>query len=385
MLALGFSKAETIEQLKRDAEKHGIDLTDAQAEDYYKRAPVPEIALQSYSKIEPKSPEWLWKDRIPCRALTIHAGDPGVGKSMGAIDLAARVSRGSPWPDGSGNAPLGDVIILSSEDDHEMTIRPRLDAAGADVAHVHRLCASTRSKDGKRMERTFNLEEDVKQLRLLLYDVPDTKLIIVDPISSYLGKINDSKELEVRQALGPLIALAAENGIPVVGIKHFNKDSEKAAIYRPGGSIGYVAVARAASIFVKDPKNESRSLMLMIKSNLGPKPDGLAYRLVKGDRDLAAHIEWLGLVGTDADEALSSAPGPKGERLDEAKQFLRLVLKDGSEPVKEIQRQARAAGIQWRTVWRAKEELGVRAEKKGFGADGEWLWMLNDDAFSSPL
>jgi AAA domain-containing protein len=336
------------------------------------------ITLQPYSEIEAKSIEWLWKNRIPCGALTIFAGDPGVGKSLGTVDLTARVSRGLPWPDESGNAPLGDVIILSCEDDHEMTIRPRLDAAGADVSRVYRLCALTAGKDGKRTERIFNLEKDVEQLHKALCRYPDAKLIVIDPVSAYLKGVNDFKEAEVRQALAPLIMLASETGIAVIGIKHFNKDSEKQAMYRMSGSIGYVAVARAAWIFVSDPDDESRTLLLVVKSNLGPKVDGLKFRIMKREDALAPRIEWLGATEMGAEDALKEKRGPRGEKLEEAKQFLTKLLYDsgmGAANSKEIMRQAKAVGIAERTIWRAKKELKLVAEE----CAGEWRWLLPAD------
>jgi len=104
----------------------------------------------------------------------------------------------------------------------------------------------------------------------------------------------------------------AQAGIAVIGIKHFNKDSEKGAMYRSSGSIGYVAVARAVWVFVADKEDESRTLMLMVKSNLGPKMDGLAFKIAKRKDAIGARIEWLGPANISAEDALSSQPGPKG-------------------------------------------------------------------------
>jgi hypothetical protein len=183
-----------------------------------------EIVLRPFSEIEPKPVEWLWPDRIPRGAVTLFTGMPGLGKSLSTDDIAARLSKGSHWPDGSGNAPLGDVIILCAEDSSEHTIRPRLDEAGADISRVHELRAFT-SKTAERTECQFNLEKDVTLLRKALGRYPHTKAIIIDPISAYIGDTNEFKDAEVRQMLAPLAKLADEMGIAVIGIKSFQQSS----------------------------------------------------------------------------------------------------------------------------------------------------------------
>jgi hypothetical protein len=43
--------------------------------------------------------QWLWPGRIALGKVTLLAGDPGLGKSMVTLDIAARVSRGANWPE----------------------------------------------------------------------------------------------------------------------------------------------------------------------------------------------------------------------------------------------------------------------------------------------
>jgi hypothetical protein len=42
---------------------------------------------------------WLWPGRVPAGKLTLVAGDPGIGKSLMALDMAARTTTARPWPD----------------------------------------------------------------------------------------------------------------------------------------------------------------------------------------------------------------------------------------------------------------------------------------------
>src|SRR5829696_8789356 len=81
---------------------------------------------------------WLWPARIPIGKLTLLDGDPGLGKSAIMLDVAARITRATPLPDGSRpdfDGPAG-VVLLCSEDGLADTIIPRLQVAGADLDRV---------------------------------------------------------------------------------------------------------------------------------------------------------------------------------------------------------------------------------------------------------
>ena len=96
----------------------------------------------SMMDVEPMNTEWLWKQRVPYGAITILDGDPNIGKSTISNDLAARVSTGRQMPGGKlvgkrkTRNSKGNVLLLSAEDDPHRTIRPRLEAAGADLRRI---------------------------------------------------------------------------------------------------------------------------------------------------------------------------------------------------------------------------------------------------------
>lgn len=92
--------------------------------------------------------------------MTLIAGNPGTGKSQIAADAAARISTGKNWPNGA-RAPIGDVVVLATEDAIDDTWVPRLMAAGADLSRLHFLKMAI-GDDGKR--RTFNLQNDLVAL-----------------------------------------------------------------------------------------------------------------------------------------------------------------------------------------------------------------------------
>ena len=93
--------------------------TDQGSQDRGVLAPV----LIRLAEVEPEPIRWLWPGRIALGKLTLLAGDPGLGKSLITIDLAARVSTGAAWPDTPSEPnPTGGVVLLSAEDDLADTI-----------------------------------------------------------------------------------------------------------------------------------------------------------------------------------------------------------------------------------------------------------------------
>ena len=114
-------------------------------------APAPQVepVLVRYSDMEPQEQTWLWPEIVPVGCLTLLLGEPGIGKSLLAADLAARVTRGLPWPAKPDSAaPQGSVLLLTPQDDGPRTIRPRLLAAGADLGRV--VDVQTACSDGSR-------------------------------------------------------------------------------------------------------------------------------------------------------------------------------------------------------------------------------------------
>jgi len=115
-----------------------------------------------------------------CTAGTYHVAGWSI-ESFLTTDMAARITTGTPWPDGS-DCPTGSVILVSAEDDPGDTIRPRLDAHNADVRKVHLLSTVRRvGEDGQTYEVLFTLE-DVVSLESALKATPDCRLIVVGPV-----------------------------------------------------------------------------------------------------------------------------------------------------------------------------------------------------------
>ena len=334
--------------------------------------------LRTLSEIEPKDVEWLWKFHIPLGELTLLIGDPGVGKSYFSYFLSALVSRGGYWPTDPDN-PIesGKVLILSTDEDPNYAIRPRAEAAGADLDKISVLEGS---RDEQGRIKILNLTKDVHRLENILRKDKGYRLIVIDPLSDYIGHVDTHKYSDVRWALAPINALARKYRVAILGIMHCNKNTSLQVLYRIMGSMGFPSVARAIWLIAKDREDEEnkRRYFSPLKNNLAPEQKTLAFRLENLGKVGKVVFE-SEPVGDDFDIQDVLVPQERISETKRAKKFLMETLKDGAMPTKEIKSAARDEGLSWGTVRRAKEKLKIKAVKEN-KPGGKWFWELNEFA-----
>lgn len=331
-------------------------------------------AVVTLSSVMPKPVQWLWRPHFALGKLSVLAGHPGLGKSLVTMDLAAHVSTGSDWVDGT-PCPKGSVVLVSGEDDPGDTLRPRLDAAGADVHRIHYL----RAVYDQHGERGFSLA-DVPALSALLARLKDCRLIIIDPVSAYLAGTDSHKNADVRALLAPLAQMAGDFGVAIICVSHLNK-GQGDAIGRVTGSLAFVAAARSAYAVARDRDDASRRLLVPIKNNLGADVCGVSYQIAETSAEGIGSVPYViwnrDPVTVTADDALAPACQMESTVAD-ATEFLLGMLKAGAVPVRELKDESSAAGLTWRTIERAKAELGIIAERQGTTGRGGgfWAWRL---------
>jgi RecA-family ATPase len=295
------------------------------------------LVVTRASDIKPEKVQWLWQERFPLGKCTLVAGEGGLGKSMVLAWIAATVSRGREWPRDEGHSPLGSTIVLSAEDDAADTLVPRLIAADADCTKIHILSAVYEEDD--KGCRSFNLQHDLPKLEKKITELNDVLVVIIDPITSYLGKVDSHKNAELRSVLEPLGEMAARLDVTVIANTHLSKAAGGSANNRVIGSVAFVNHARAAFIITADPEDNGRRLFIPSKTNLGRPREGLAYRITdttimggEGELMFAPYVKWeASTVTISADEAVAAMAGGTEERSakEEAKDFLMELLSDG--------------------------------------------------------
>ena len=342
--------------------------------------------LVRVADVRPEPLAWLWPGRIPLGKVTVLSGDPGLGKSLITLDIAARVSTGTPWPDSPDIVnPAGSVVLLSAEDDIADTIRPRLDAAGADVNRIAVLEAVNYPdpQGDTWQKKMFSLRRDLSALEKAVTKTGSVRLIVIDPLTAYLDGTDSHKCADVRGLLAPLSELAARYKVAVLAVSHLNKNPATPAMYRTMGSLAFVAAARAVWVVTKDKDNGTRRLVVPVKHNLAHDTTGMAYTIQ--DELGIPLVAWESdPVTISADEALADPFGGNREELGEREQaaeWLRNMLASGPVGTEEIKQAAREAGFSWATVKRAKALAGVEPFHVGYGTP--WQWRLKSHSCST--
>jgi putative DNA primase/helicase len=312
------------------------------------------------SDVKPESVEWLWPHYIPRSKITMADGDPGLAKSTVFLDLAARVSTGRPLPDGHTIGEPANVIVLSYEDGIADTIVPRLIAAGADLSRVYILSAIL--NDAREEERMPELPTDIPILAAAIRS-KKAAFVIIDPLMACLSsEIDSHRDQDVRRAMTPLKKLAEETGAAIVIIRHCSKSAGVSAIHKGSGSVGLIGASRLGMLFAKDPdaQDSGRVIVAVTKSNLGPIPPALVYRIETDEAHGCGRIVWEGTTNHKAED-LTGLPMDRGERgaQAEAEEFIREELRNGPVTAAAILKAAAEMGIAVRTLKRAKPQAGA--------------------------
>jgi RecA-family ATPase len=328
--------------------------------------------------VKPCAIHWLWQNWIALGKVHVLAGEGGRGKSTILCNTTAITTTGTKWPDGASASAPGSVIILAAEDDVEDTLAPRLMAAGADLARVFVI----RSVFDDNRRRGFSLQADLERLEAEIGKRDNVKLVIIDPISSYLGKVDSHKNADVRSVLEPLGEMAARLRVAVICNNHFSKGGGSANS-RVIGSVAFVNQARAAFIVTPDEDDDTRMLLIPSKMNIAPIRHGLAYRIegclveFEGNEIATSRIMYESApITITADQALAAIEGNGQARTDkaEASDFLQDILANGPLPAKQVKADAIGAGISAKSLRSAREALNIKPEKTGF--EGGWVWAL---------
>lgn len=305
-----------------------VKATKSQQAEARTRALLSSSSIINLENVIASKVEWLWEGRIPLGTLTLIDGDPGLGKTMLAACLAACVTRGRLLPDGTPGVD-GGAVLVSVEDDLARTIKPRLQAAGADLSRVRaiQLVKVVNEDTGEVWERPFSIVSDLPLVEDAIAEV-GAKLVVIDPIMACLDSSIDShKDQQVRTALVPLIKLAERTGCAVVIIRHLSKNETGNALYRGGGSIAFIGAARSALLLAKHPEDEEKRVLAPLKANLGKTPKALAYHITAG-ADEVPYIVWDGMSDHTA-SSLMRKPMP----LSEGHRAILDVLREYGRPV----------------------------------------------------
>ena len=321
-----------------------------------------ELKIISSTNVEVREINWLWYPFIPRGKVTILQGDPGEGKSTFMLTLAAYLTRGEALPFTDCGEPPDPITVLyqSTEDDYDDTIVPRFIKAGGIRDRLAFI-------DESEYPLTFDddrILEGIKQT--------EAKLLVLDPLASYIGDCSLNASNEVRQKFNALINAARETDCAIVVVNHMNKMPGLKAIYRTPGSIDVAGAVRSILLLARDPDEEDKRYLVQTKMNLASKGDALEFRIDDGG------IKFTGITDKTADEILRkqdfvSGIGRPDVKLQEAKEVIEELLAAGAAvPAEDCEAVLKNNGVRRSTGQTAKRELGIVSVK----IQDRWYWKL---------
>ncbi|MCI8630010.1 MAG: AAA family ATPase [Firmicutes bacterium] len=297
--------------------------------------------------------EWLWYPFVPYGKITIIQGDPGEGKTTLVLQMIAKLTRGETIINSETKEPIN-VIYQTAEDGLSDTIKPRLVAANAD-------CSKVLVIDDKETPLTMldvRLEKAISET--------GARLVVLDPIQGFLGAdVDMHRANEIRPVMKHIAEIAEKYRCAIILVGHMNKNSNGKSSYRGLGSIDFQAAARSVLIVGRVKGEPEVRVVCHVKSSLAPEGKSIAFRLDKEEG-----FQWIGEYDVSVDDLL--AADNRGQKVREAKEFLKEILKSGSMTQKEISEEAENHGIKNKTLWNAKSDLKVESVKIG----NQWFWML---------
>jgi hypothetical protein len=326
--------------------------------------PVSEVATRPVS--------WLWSGRLALGKLAILDGDPGLGKSLVTLDLCARLSTGRPLPDDTPGAGPGSAIVFNGEDGEEDTIRPRLQAVGADLERVFVPLRARDEGDPLCFPAHVHVLDEMLTRTC-------ARLVVIDPIMAFLEPgVFDSSDRSVRGALRPLARVAEKHACAVLLVRHLNKRGGGRSLYRGGGSIGFLGACRSGWLIARDPLLPQRCVLAQVKNNLAPAQPSLAYSVTPHESGPPT-LSWLGPTAWTADQLLTGrACSSHATQFERACEFLNTFLADGPRTSRDVWAVAREHALSDRTIERAKKELDVRSVLRFEGGKRLSYWFLEN-------
>ena len=324
----------------------------------------PNLKLINMEQVEIEKIDWLLYPFIPFGKVTIVQGDLGEGKTTMVLQIIAKLTKGEAvLPSGSDEPALEEktmdlepvnVIYQTAEDGLGDTIKPRLLSAGADCSRVMVID----DNDQALTMMDARLEEAIIKTK--------ARLVVLDLIQGFLGAAVDMHRAnEIRPLMKRVAVLAEKYHCAIILIGHMNKNSNGKSSYRGLGSIDFQAAARSVLIVGRIKDEPEIRVVCHVKSSLAPEGKSIAFRL---DKDTG--FEWIGEYDISADDLLSG--DNRGQKIHEAKEFLKEILVSGSVAQTKVAEEAESRGIKKKTLWNAKKELEIESVKIG----NQWFWML---------
>lgn len=307
---------------------------------------------------------WIWPKYLVRGKLHILGGQPGTAKTTIALDIAARITNGELFPDGTGLKSPGYVVIWSDEDSIEDVLKPRLMAANADLERIYFIDSIS---SGKNCSNYLDPSTDLKSLYNSLPDLP-IDLIIFDPLTSLI-KGDTNKQVDVRDSLRWVVDLAEKKCCAVLGITHFTKGTAGTSpVERITGSIAFAALSRIALATLIYP-DSNRKVLCIAKSNLGIDQGGFEFsidQVLVSNEITASKICWIQELNQNADQITNEINKREDQRINHtAIHVLANLLSEEKQESYSIKQSMKSHGYSDKQTRTAANNLNILIERSG--------------------
>jgi hypothetical protein len=337
---------------------------------------------------------WLWPERIPIGKLTLIEGESNSGTTFLMIDMAARVSSGSPWPGTSvarpadlppvsaepANSPVSlsrpgrHVLFVNGGENTGDTLTPRLINGRANLADLTILSVidirdPAEMRKGKaETNRRLSLPADLGHIEYQVRQRPDTRLVVVDSLSDFC-----QTDKQYRDTLRGLHEMAERCQVAIVATARPKNDRRARSKLTPSADRRSESVRCVLNVLI-DPHDRSQRYLAPARMNFCREPQWLPFRIGEGV------VEWgQPLETAPAYERHSPAAQEKRTLLHEAMESLDNTLADCDLPAAIAIRQMMSCGFSKGTIIRARRELGARSYRQGYGECGTWYWSVKKE------
>ena len=316
--------------------------------------------LTYYSDVKSEPVKWLWYPYIAIGKVTLLQGDPGDGKSTMMMNFIAELSKGGATPDGVAFGRPHKIIYQCSEDKACDTIKPRLDAAGADCRNIAFI--------NEEVHEGLTLDDE--RIRNAIIEA-SPKLVVIDPIQSYIENDSDMQiAVRARKIMRRIGMWASTYNCAIVLIGHLSKKESGKEIYRGLGSIDLAASVRSVLHVQRNPDDEDIRIVKQIKNNLAPKGKDLHFEIRS-----STGFRWL--EESEAVEVPTVTIEPTGSFIPKSKHelaamLIKKALANGPMESMEIKKLMAEYRIGDKTMNEVKAELGIKPYRKM----RSWYWVL---------
>ena len=313
------------------------------------------------SEIETRTTGWVLPGWIPAGKVSLLTGETGVGKSLVALDLAARISNGNPMPFDNRRRDPAAVMVFSAHDSLSETIRPSLEAAGANTSLVHLFPGGGQDK-----------LSDAPLMNALIRKLQPA-LVIVDPVSAYNSPHPEGAGTH-SSLMGPhLAAIAETTGAAILLVSAENRISGRGRPRLQNRTLA--AQARSIITIAWDAQPQNR-LMLHTKSILAEAAQTLRFK-VKANGCSPA-VDWLEVAEFVNAETAHACEPAEETSLNLARRFLFKSLAHGRIETTALVALAKQKGISERTLQRARNFITTSIKTGSWENSGPWVVELNE-------